>query len=164
MADIVPGGDPQANAKIFHWHHPTVMFDHTRLLPGVETALEQLHRAGIGLAVCSNKPVAITKKLVSALGIGSYIKLDAVFGPEDSGKPKPDPGMVHCALSRLGIDKANALYVGDMPVDVATARNAGVTVWVLPTGSSGLVSLQAARPDRILSTMAELAPAILLAQ
>jgi phosphoglycolate phosphatase len=160
MADVVPGGDPQADAVVYHKHHPSVMYEHTHLLPGVEQTLAQLHGAGMKMAVCSNKPVAITKSLLDSFGIARYF--DVALGPEDSGKPKPDPAMIRCALEHLGIGREQALYVGDMPVDVETARNAGVDVWVLPTGSSNRETLGIAMPDRILRSMSEVGSAILL--
>ena len=37
------------------------MFAQTHLLPGVAKALAELHTAGVRMAVCSNKPVQITR-------------------------------------------------------------------------------------------------------
>jgi len=159
IADVVPDGDHNANVALYYSHHPTVMFDQTRLLPGAMTALTTMHDAGIKLGVCSNKTVAITRKLVEALQLAPYF--DAVLGPEDSGIPKPDPAMVHLALKIMGVQSNEALYVGDMAIDVETARNAGVAVWVLPTGSGDRESLIRSSPDRILESLTELAPAIL---
>jgi phosphoglycolate phosphatase len=49
------------------------------------------------------------------------------------------------------------LYVGDMTVDIQTARAAGVRVWVVPTGSDERGRLEAAQPDRLLRDLNELA-------
>jgi len=43
-----------------------------------------------------------------------------------------------------------------MTVDIETARAAGVRVWVVPTGSDELETLQRARPDRIVSGLSQL--------
>ena len=64
------------------------------------------------------------------------------------------------ALRRLGVPAGEALYVGDMDVDVQTARAAGVEVWVVPTGSADRATLEAARPDRIIAGLGELARAV----
>jgi phosphoglycolate phosphatase-like HAD superfamily hydrolase len=79
-----------------------------------------------------------------------------VLGPEDVARPKPAPDMLRVALERLGVAPARALYVGDMGVDVETARAAGVPVWVVATGSDTREALAAARPDRLLTGLAEL--------
>jgi phosphoglycolate phosphatase-like HAD superfamily hydrolase len=44
-----------------------------------------------------------------------------------------------------------------MDIDVQTGRAAGVAVWVVPTGSADRATLEAARPDRILMGLDELA-------
>jgi phosphoglycolate phosphatase-like HAD superfamily hydrolase len=83
--------------------------------------------------------------------------VDVVIGPEDAALPKPAPEMLLLALTRLGIAADEALYVGDMVVDIQTARGAGVAVWVVPSGSDAKDVLQLAHPDRLLKEMAELA-------
>ncbi len=67
--------------------------------------------------------------------------------PEDVAQPKPAPDMLQAALARLNIAADKALYVGDMGVDIQTARAAGVAVWVVPTGSDEIETLQ--RANRI---------------
>ncbi len=159
MSDIVPGGDPAADAAIYQQHHPSVMFAHTQLLSGVADALLELHRRSVKLAVCSNKPVELTRKLLQALGVSSYF--DAALGPEDAGKPKPHPEMVNMAIQKLNVSKEQALYIGDMVVDIETARNAGVDVWVVATGSNDEKTLLEGQPDKLLHSMKELLPALL---
>ena len=39
---------------------------------------------------------------------------------------KPAPDMVNKALELLGVEKENAIYVGDSDVDLMTAKNAGL--------------------------------------
>jgi phosphoglycolate phosphatase len=107
------------------------------------------------MAVCSNKRVEFTRQLVDALGLGSHFA--AVLGPEDVGnRPKPDPVMLLEGLTRLGVSPAEAVYVGDMAVDVHTAKAAGVPVWLVLGGASGHESATAAGPDRVLEGFADL--------
>lgn len=162
MADIVPEGDPHENAKIYRAHHPSVMFTHTRLLPGVWETLQRLHRDGVKLGICSNKPSGITRQLVESLKLSSLF--DVVLGPEDSGEPKPSPKMLHLALEKLGVGSLESLYIGDMVVDIQTARNAVLPVWVVPTGSHSRETLEAAKPDRLLSSMSDVLPLLNVSQ
>ena len=69
-----------------------------------------------------------------------------MLGPEDVARPKPAPDMLVAALQRLGVAAAEALYIGDMSVDVETARGAGVKVWVVATGSEERDALERAGP------------------
>jgi phosphoglycolate phosphatase-like HAD superfamily hydrolase len=65
--------------------------------------------------------------------------------------------MLRKALDWLHVSADAALYVGDMVVDILTGLGAGVRVWVVPTGSDDLATLETAGPDRILRDLHELA-------
>jgi phosphoglycolate phosphatase len=158
LADLLPGTDPGRNVALYRAHHVTVMRDHTRLMPGAREAVVALKAAGRRLAVCSNKKVAFTRALLDSLGLARCF--DVVLGPDDVPRPKPAPDMLLEALRRLGVAPGQALYVGDMDIDVQTARAAGLSVWVVPTGSADRATLEAARPDRILDGLGELVGAL----
>ncbi len=158
LQHTVPGGDPGQDLARYRAHHPSVLRAGTRLLPGAAETLKALYRAGLRLAICSNKPRRFTKELLDYLGIAGLIAV--ALGPEDVPHLKPAPDMVLAALQRLGIRPDEALYVGDMVVDIQTARAAGVTVWIVPTGSDEIDTLRAAKPDRLLRDLTELPAAL----
>jgi phosphoglycolate phosphatase len=153
LSHTVPGADPVKDTARYRAHHPTVMREGTRLLPGAAETLRALKDRGLLLAVCSNKPRMYTMDLLDFLGIAAVF--DAVLGPEDVPRPKPAPDMLRAALRKLKVADTEALYIGDMAIDVQTARGAGVRVWVVPTGSDERVTLEAAKPDRLLQSLAE---------
>ncbi len=155
MQETVPRGDVAANVAAYKSHHPSVMHGGTHLYPGVADTLRRLHEKGLPLAVCSNKPVAFTRDLLAYLKVAAYFA--AVLGPEDVARPKPAPDMLLAGLTRLQVSAAAALYVGDMTIDIQTARGAGVTVWVVPTGSDLRETLVEAKPDRLLRDLSEVA-------
>jgi phosphoglycolate phosphatase len=154
LKHTVPAGTLEANLAAYRAHHPSVLRSGTRLMSGAAEALKALHERGLLLGVCSNKPVDFTRELVAYLGIASY--LNVVLGPEDVPHPKPGPDMLRAALSRLRVGADQTLYIGDMTVDIQTARAAGVSVWVVPTGSDEIETLRQAHPDRLLRDLAEL--------
>ncbi len=125
-------------------------------LPGAENLLADLFRAGVPAAVASNKPVDFCRLLLADLGLLRY--LVAVEAPGEGMPQKPDPAMVHALLPRLGSDPRSTLFVGDMPIDVATARAAGLPVAVVPTGSSTREELEEAKPDWIVESLENLRP------
>jgi 2-phosphoglycolate phosphatase len=154
LEHTVPAGSLEANIAAYRAHHPSVLRSGTRLMPGAAESLKALHQRGLLLGVCSNKPVDFTRELVAYLGIAPY--LNVVLGPEDVPHPKPAPDMLLDALARLKIAADQALYIGDMSVDIQTARAAGVSVWVVPTGSDTIQTLRQAHPDRLLRHLGEL--------
>jgi 2-phosphoglycolate phosphatase len=155
LQHTVPGTNLDQDLARYRAHHPSVLRSGTRLLPGVAETLRSLKNSGLHLAVCSNKPRDFTRELLHFLNLSALIEV--VVGPEDAPRIKPAPDMLLAALKELKLAPAETLYVGDMVVDIETARAAGVTVWVIPTGSDERPTLEAARPDRILETFKELA-------
>lgn len=155
MESLVPNADVEDAVALYREHHATVMRTQTTLMPGVGPTIPELARRGLKLAVCSNKRVEFTRELVGVLGLGSYFA--AVLGPDDvDGRAKPDPAMLHEALRRLDSSASESVYIGDMAVDVHTARAAGIPVWLVPGGATGRESAADAGPDKVLTGFAEL--------
>lgn len=148
LEHTVPGGDPEKCLKLYREHHPAVMFSGTELLPGAEELLALLQDAGKKVGLCSNKPRVFSEELLAHFHWRD--KFDVVLGPEDVAHVKPAPDMLIEGMRRLQIEAVEALYIGDMSVDIQTARGAGVNVWVVPTGSETEQMLQSAQPDRLL--------------
>ena len=113
--------------------------------------LAALAEAGIKTAVVSNKPDATTKTLAARFFPGL-----PAFGQRDDVPPKPAPDLVFRALDTLGVAAADAVYVGDSEVDVATARNAGLPLAAVSWGFRGRQALAEAGAAVIVDTAAEL--------
>ncbi len=154
LTHTVPGGNLAEDLACYKAHHPSVMASLTVLLPGAADLLAALKRAHKKVGLCSNKPRVFSEGLLAHLGVAPHF--DLVLGPEDVPRPKPAPDMLLCALERLGLQRDAVLYVGDMSVDIQTARGAGVRVWIVPTGSEGRESLLASKPDRLLVDLQEM--------
>lgn len=155
MSELVPPLDPNEAVRRYREHHEGIAETLTTLMPGVAATIPELHRRGYVLAVCSNKALRFTKQLVNAFGYGTVMR--EVLGPEDvAGRAKPDPAMVIECLRRLGLPRKEAVYVGDMSIDVHTAKAAGMPCWLVPGGAAGMDSAEAAGPDRVLTGFAEL--------
>jgi phosphoglycolate phosphatase len=60
------------------------------------------------------------------------------------------------ALEWLNVAQHDALYVGDMVVDIESATRAGVMVWVVAAGPDDLATLETAGADRILRDLYEM--------
>jgi len=154
LEHTVPGGNVAEDLARYRVHHPGVMRALTQLLPGAAALVLGLHEAGKKLGLCSNKPRLFSEEILQHLGLAPYFA--AVLGPEDVPRPKPAPDMLLAAIARLGVPCESVLYIGDMVVDIQTARSAGVRVWAVATGSEERRDLEAARPDRLLTDLREL--------
>jgi 2-phosphoglycolate phosphatase len=156
LADLVPGAPLDEAVARYRAHHETVMIAETRLMPGVAEVIPELARRGVCLGVCSNKRVEFTRELVRAFGLNDYFA--CVLGPDDVGnRAKPDPAMLLEGLSRLEVSPGEAVYVGDMIVDVQTGRAAGVPVWIISyDGVDPFAPVDGVAPDRVLRSFGEL--------
>jgi 2-phosphoglycolate phosphatase len=153
LEQTVPAGDNAANVAAYRAHHPSVLHSGTRLMPGAAELLRGLHERGLRLAVTSNKLVGFTRDLLAYLDVAPFFH--AVLGPEDVAHPKPAPDMLLAALSHLGVSAPEALYIGDMVIDIETGRGAGVKVWTVATGSDDAATLALAHPDRLFHDLGE---------
>lgn len=91
---------------------------------GVRESLARLREAGLLLGVVSNSDGRVETALEAA-GLREYF--DVVVDSALVGAEKPNPAIFRAALDALGIEPADALYVGDLyEVDVIGARAAGM--------------------------------------
>ena len=146
----VPGGVVEA----FESRYDEICCEESKVLEDVESTLEHLASQGVAMAVCTNKPTSFSRKILEALGLARHFS--AIVGPDLAGARKPDPQHLLRALDATGVSTCDALFVGDMPIDVHAARNSGIDVAVVPTGSSSTDQLRAARADHYLSRFSDL--------
>ena len=98
--------------------------DESRAYPGVEAGLRALQAAGWRLAVCTNKPEALARQVLDALGL--LDQFAAVGGGDSYAVRKPDPGHALSTLAAAGGDRRAAVAVGDHHNDVDAAAGAGI--------------------------------------
>jgi phosphoglycolate phosphatase len=104
----------------------------SRPFPGVQETLLLLARQGAGLGVCTNKPQDLTELLLDALDLTRHFP--AIVGGGRTPYSKPDPRHLMEVVNALKSSPARAVLVGDSPVDVATARAAGIPVIAMSYG------------------------------
>jgi len=107
----------------FRQYYLVHSMDTTAPYDGIIPMLAELSRRGKRMAVVSNKLHEATNELVSHF-FGQYISV--AIGESKGVRRKPAPDTVEEALRCLGVDKENAVYVGDSDVDFMTARNSGL--------------------------------------
>lgn len=108
--------------------------DNTGLYEGIAETLKILKEKGFKMAVVSNKLQQGVTELVNSeihtVGKNDKVRLceymDVSIGERPEIARKPAPDMVLKAIEELGINKEDAVYIGDSEVDVATARNSGL--------------------------------------
>jgi HAD superfamily hydrolase (TIGR01509 family) len=101
--------------------------EQTAPLPGAREVLSWCcSGTGGRVAVVSNKLSELSQEWLRRFDLDRFVAM--VVGPDSFGVRKPDPKAVLPVLSRFGVRPADALLVGDMAVDAATGRAAGMPV------------------------------------
>ena len=126
----------------------------SRLYPQVREALAALRAAGTPLAIVTNKEQRYTARVLAAHGLATAF--DRVICGDTLATRKPDPSGVLACLREFGATPARALFVGDSAIDAATARQAGVPVWLLPHGYNSGQPVAQCGPDRVITDFSAL--------
>jgi len=145
---------PRSVTVAFESRYDEICCEASTILADVEATLSTLHGFGVAMAVCTNKPTSFSKKILTFLQLAPYFR--AIVGPDLAGARKPDAQHVLHTLEATSCAASDALFVGDMPIDVHAARNSGIDVAVVPTGSSTREALLAAKPDHYLEKFSDL--------
>ncbi|MEJ8853622.1 HAD-IA family hydrolase [Variovorax robiniae] len=133
----------------FDKHYQRRCGTRSRLYPGVREALAFLRTNGVKLAVITNKEGRYTDTVLAVHKLRD--SFDRVISGDSLPTKKPNPACVHACLHEFGVPPSRALFVGDSSIDAATARNAGVEVWLLPHGYNMGAPIEQCRPDRVIA-------------
>jgi len=116
----------EEGVRRFLAHYGEHCLDATLPYPGMAEMMRELAPFGVRFAVVTNKPEALSRKILGGLGLAD--SLFAVVGGDTFPERKPHPRGVEHLLERAGADRSQALLVGDSAVDVETARAARIAM------------------------------------
>lgn len=132
---------------------PEVLREHGRVAPGLAVALDALQARGLRLGIVTGLRDGSFEPLQRA---GVFERFAAVITRAHVARGKPHPDSLLMGAQAVGVEPAQAVYVGDTPIDVQAARAAGMSAVAVLTGAGDSALLSAAGPDRIVSSVARL--------
>lgn len=148
----------QKTLKIYRRHHALALPRAVKLLPGAKNVLKFLKGRGYQLAVASNRSRRFSLIAMQALHMDHFINFLICRDEVKRGKPYPD--MFRRILKQFSLRSNQALYVGDMTIDIEAGRRAGIRTVVVLTGSSLRREMQALNPAKIIRRLSQL-PAVI---
>jgi len=95
----------------------------SKLFDGMGELLADIEQAKLIWGVVTNKPVRYAEPIMQQLGLAE--RSAVLICPDHVKNSKPDPEPLILACSRLGLDPAEVLFVGDDLRDVESGRAAG---------------------------------------
>lgn len=157
MSRAVPEGTPDALREEMLRAYQPWYDSHCAILtapyPGIVSLMQALREAGVKQAVISNKQDTAVKQLAAQHFPGL---LETAVGESETVRRKPNPDAVLAALREMGVEKRDAVYVGDTEVDLRTAENAGLACAVVGWGFRTEEQLYEAGAEHIFQSAEEL--------
>ena len=89
------------------------------LLPGAYAIVQQLHQAGMALAIATNKSQSSLQRALQHLGLSDFFTVTRSAGQSPA---KPCPEMLEEIMAVCGVDASQTLMVGDSITDMEMAR------------------------------------------
>ncbi len=137
---------------LFLEEYARCLLDTTRLYPGTAEAIERLRERR--LAVLTNKPGDMSRRILEGLGVSA--RFFRIYGGGDLEARKPDPAGLRRLAAEAGVEAAETVMVGDSGIDVRTGRAAGALTAGVTYGFDA-DSFREDPPDLIVSSLTELA-------
>jgi pyrophosphatase PpaX len=128
--------------------------------PGMAALIRRCAGAGMRLGVITGK--SRLTALVSLDRLELRSAFGAIYAGDDVERQKPDPQALLLALADLGMSNGErAVMIGDAAADVIAGKAAGLATIGVRWGSPEVHETEAAQPDQLVSTVAELETALL---
>jgi HAD superfamily hydrolase (TIGR01509 family) len=108
-----------SHAALYASHWPAL-----RRFDGARELLAQCHAAGLAVALASSARNQDLQVMKSILDADAYI--DGATSPNDAEESKPAPDILVAALEAIGVDAADAVFVGDAVWDMEAAAALGI--------------------------------------
>jgi phosphoglycolate phosphatase len=140
--DGLPPEEQAALRKAYTVHNEAHCLDKTKPYEGMTETLTALQDRGCVLGIFTNKPEVLGKKIAAELFKG--IDFAFILGGLEGASMKPSPERVLAELEKLGIDPADAVFIGDGGPDIATGKNGGMTACGVTWGFKGTEELDGA--------------------
>jgi phosphoglycolate phosphatase len=130
--------------------------------PGVPEVLETLHRSeGVIQSLLTGNIEANAAAKVSAFGLEPWFDFDVGAYGSDPHEARSDLVAVarERASSKHG-EPTEVVLVGDTPLDVIAAQQAGARAVAVATGFADIEALRRSRPDALLRDLSDIAAAV----
>jgi HAD superfamily hydrolase (TIGR01509 family) len=130
--------DPEvmaSHAALYASHWPAL-----RRFDGARELLAQCHAAGLAVALASSARNQDLQVMKSILDADAYI--DGATSANDAEESKPAPDILVAALEAIGVDAADAVFVGDAVWDMEAAAALGIPAIGVTSGGVSAAELR----------------------
>jgi len=134
--------------------HEVVAARETELISGAKQMLGFIKGKGLKVALFTYNNSRAAEIALSRHGVEGYF--DLIVARDMVPKPKPNPAHLTVILDKLGIQRGEAIVVGDSEMDIIPSKALGVKVVALTTGMRRSEELSRLDPDYMIQDMRSL--------
>lgn len=130
----------------------------TRLVPGIEAALDEL--PPLRLAVVTSKPAVFASPILEAVGLAD--RFEGIYAPLPEALTEPKAVALRRALAEVApdVDPSRTAMVGDRSHDVLAGRELGTSTVGVTWGAGDRDELVAAGAEHVIDHPSQLAAAL----
>lgn len=128
-------------------------------MPGTFETLSRLKGKGIRMGVCTSNSGEVAVKVLEKLGASLFF--DSVIGRTPGMLMKPHPDQVLACFREMGVDPRDGVMIGDSHNDVLAGKAAGAKAIAIPVYFTRREAMEAAKPDAVVKSMADLPDALM---
>ncbi len=154
VSEFFPKKEVEQALALYRKHHKSALKKYARLKPYAKMMLYNLKRRKKFLAIASNRPEAYTDIVVKALGIKKYF--DFILCADEINSLKPSPKILFKVLEKLNVQLEDAIFAGDMDVDMETAQRAKMDALFVVGGSSSIKQVKKYKNKQIVNVLKEI--------
>jgi phosphoglycolate phosphatase len=126
-AELLPHASAEDRAELardYRACYDRVGWSNNSVYPGVVEMLEQLHRDGFPLYVCTSKHEHFAERILEKFGIAQYF--NAIYGDRIDYASHSKSDLLALILSQHAIDRETVWMVGDRSFDIEAAHLNGI--------------------------------------
>jgi HAD superfamily hydrolase (TIGR01509 family) len=129
------------------------------LMPGTYETLTWLKGKNIKMGICTSNSGWVAIKVLEKLGVLQYFS--SIIGRTQGMLMKPHPDQVFACFKEMGVDPRDGVMVGDSHNDVLAGKATGSKAIAIPVYFTRKEAMEAAKPDAIVNSMADLPEALM---
>jgi phosphoglycolate phosphatase len=114
----------EKNLNEFRSRYQQLITPKSAIYPGVEETLNALTSKGKTIALCSNKPEFLCRKIINEIGLSNLFKI--IVGGDSLKKSKPDPEPLSYILKILSSTPKSSIFIGDSNIDLKASNAASI--------------------------------------
>ena len=158
ISKFVKPQDVARALAVYRRDHQKALKESVLFLPGAKKVLKELKKKHYRLAIASNRPTKFTEIILKHLKVRNMF--ECVLCADKVKRPKPAADLLKGILEKAQLKPSQALYIGDMTIDITTGMRARVKTIAVATGSCTKKELLGLKPLSVIHHLKDLMPLV----